>query len=442
MKLRPAATCFAVQVILFTKRSFPANIDVMASGISDYFHVFRSRRMAVIALLGFSSGLPLALTSGTLQAWMSVAGIDIRTIGIFSLVGIPYTVKFLWSPLMDRFVPPWLGRRRGWMTGTQVVLMLGIGAMGFASPQHALWAFAALSLIVAFTSASQDIVVDAYRTDLLHEKERGVGAALFVFGYRIAMLVSGALALILSDRIGWQNTYLIMAGCMMIGLISSLSGPEPEKEIVPPNTLSEAVLGPLKDYLSRPAALMVLLLIILYKLGDAYAGAMTTPFLIRGVGFSATDVGTVNKGFGLAALIIGAMFGGTLMVRLGLYRSLLYFGLLQAVSNLSFVLLAWAGKSYAVMIFAVGFENLAGGMGTAAFVSLLMTLCNHRFSATQYALLSSLASLGRIVISPSSGYLVSSVGWATFFLITAATALPGLWMLVHLKKELEGIHEE
>jgi PAT family beta-lactamase induction signal transducer AmpG len=414
----------------------------MASGISDYFHVFRSRRMAVISLLGFSSGLPLALTSGTLQAWMSVAGVDIRTIGIFSLVGLPYTVKFLWSPFMDRFVPPWLGRRRGWMSGTQVILMLGIGAMGFASPQHALWALAALSLIVAFASASQDIVVDAYRTDLLHEKERGVGAALFVFGYRIAMLVSGALALILSDRIGWQNTYLVMAGCMMIGLISSLSGPEPEKEIVPPKTLSEAVVGPLKDYLSRPSALMVLCLIILYKLGDAYAGTMTTPFLIRGVGFSATDVGTVNKGFGLAALIIGAMFGGTLMVRLGLYRSLLYFGLLQAVSNLSFMFLAWAGKSYAVMIFAVGFENLAGGMGTAAFVSLLMTLCNHRFSATQYALLSSLASLGRIVISPSSGYLVSSVGWATFFLITAATALPGLWMLVRLKKEIEGIHEE
>lgn len=398
--------------------------------------------MAVISLLGFSSGLPLALTSGTLQAWMSVAGVDIRTIGIFSLVGLPYTVKFLWSPFMDRFVPPWLGRRRGWMSGTQVILMVGIGAMGFASPQHALWALAALSLIVAFASASQDIVVDAYRTDLLHEKERGVGAALFVFGYRIAMLVSGALALILSDRIGWQNTYLVMAGCMMIGLISSFSGPEPEKEIVPPKTLSEAVVGPLKDYLSRPSALMVLILIILYKLGDAYAGTMTTPFLIRGVGFSATDVGTVNKGFGLAALIIGAMFGGTLMVRLGLYRSLLYFGLLQAVSNFSFMFLAWAGKSYAVMIFAVGFENLAGGMGTAAFVSLLMTLCNHRFSATQYALLSSLASLGRIVISPSSGYLVSSVGWATFFFITAATALPGLWMLVHLKKEIEGIHEE
>ena len=420
---------------------FPANIDVMASAVSDYLEVFRSRRMAVIAMLGFSSGLPLALTSGTLQAWMSVAGIDIRTIGIFALVGLPYTLKFLWSPFMDRFVPPWLGRRRGWMFATQCILMLGIGAMGFTSPQHAIWALAALSLLVAFTSASQDIVADAYRTDLLHEKERGVGAALFVFGYRIAMLVSGALALILSDLIGWQSTYLLMAGCMIIGLVSSLSGPEPEKEIVPPKTLSEAVFGPLKDYFSRPAALMILLLITLYKLGDAYAGTMTTPFLIRGAGFSATDVGTVNKGFGLAALILGAMFGGTLMVRLGLYRSLLYFGVLQAVSNLAFMLLAWAGKSYPVMIFAVGFENISGGMGTAAFVSLLMALCNHRFSATQYALLSSLASLGRIVIAPSSGFLVSSVGWAVFFLITAATALPGLWMLVYLKKEIEGIRE-
>ena len=410
--------------------------------MSDYLQVFRSRRMAVIVLLGFSSGLPLALTSGTLQAWMSVAGVDIRTIGIFSLVGIPYTVKFLWSPLMDRFVPPWFGRRRGWMLATQLTLMLGIGAMGFASPQHAPWALAALALMVAFTSASQDIVVDAYRTDLLHEKERGAGAALFVFGYRIAMLVSGAVALILSDRIGWQSTYLIMAGCMIIGIISSVSGPETEKKIAPPKTLSEAVWGPLRDFFSRPSAATMLLLIILYKLGDAYAGTMTTPFLIRGAGFSATEVGTVNKGFGLAALIIGAMFGGALMVRLGLYRSLLYFSLLQAVSNLSFMLLAWQGKSYPVMIFAVGFENLTGGMGTAAFVSLLMALCNHRFSATQYALLSSLASLSRTFISPSSGYLVESVGWAVFFLITAISALPGIWMLMRLKQEISEIKGE
>ncbi len=420
---------------------FPVNIEVMASGYRDYLQVFRSRRMAVITLLGFSSGLPLALTSGTLQAWMSVAGTDIRTIGIFALVSVPYTLKFLWSPLMDRFVPPWLGRRRGWMVATQFALMAGIGAMGYVSPQHALWALAAFALMVAFTSASQDIVVDAYRTDILHEKERGVGAALFVLGYRVAMLVSGALALILSDQIGWQKTYLLMAGCMTIGIVSSLSGPEPEKNIAPPKTISEAVWGPLSDFFSRPAAVMLLLLIILYKLGDAYAGTMTTPFLIRGIGFTATDVGAVNKGFGLAALILGAMFGGTLMVRFGLFSSLLYFGLLQAVSNLSFMLLAWTGKSYPMMIFAVGFENLTGGMGTAAFVSLLMTLCNHRFSATQYALLSSLASLGRTFVSPSSGYLVESVGWAIFFLITATAALPGLWMLVKLKKEITGLKE-
>ena len=411
----------------------------MSSGHTDYLQVFKSRRMTVITLLGFSSGLPLALTSGTLQAWMSVAGVDIRTIGVFALVSIPYTLKFLWSPLMDRFVPPWLGRRRGWMISTQFVLLAGIGVMGYASPEHTIWALGAIAFLVAFTSASQDIVVDAYRTDILREKERGVGAALFVLGYRVAMLVSGALALILSDHLGWQRTYLLMAACMTIGIISSLLGPEPEKEIVPPKTISEAVWGPLRDFFSRPSAAALLLLIILYKLGDAYAGTMTTPFLIRGAGFTATDVGAVNKGFGLVALVLGAMFGGTLMVRLGLFRSLLYFGLLQAVSNLSFMLLAWTGKSYSIMIFAVGFENLTGGMGTAAFVSLLMTLCNQRFSATQYALLSSLASLGRTFVSPSSGYLVESAGWALFFMITAASALPGLWMLVRLKKEITGL---
>jgi PAT family beta-lactamase induction signal transducer AmpG len=410
----------------------------MGPGFSEYFQAFRNRRIGVTALLGFSSGLPLALTSGTLQAWMSTAGVDIRTIGIFALVGIPYTMKFLWSPLMDRFVPPWLGRRRGWIILMQVVLMFSIAAMGFASPERAPWALAALALFVAFSSASQDIVIDAYRTDILHETERGIGAALFVFGYRIAMLISGALALILSDRIGWHSTYLIMAGCMLTGVIASLWGPEPEKKIAPPGNLREAVWGPLIDFFSRPSAGMALLLIVLYKLADAYAGTMTTPFLIRGAGFSATDVGAVNKGFGLAALIIGAMFGGALMIRLGLYRSLMFFGILQAVSNLSFMLLAWSGKNYGVMIFAVGFENLTGGMGTAAFISLLMALCNSRFSATQYALLSSLAALGRIFIAPTSGYLAGSVGWATFFFITALTALPGLGLLWLLKKEVTG----
>lgn len=417
----------------------------MSPDLSPYLQIFRSRRISTILLLGFSSGLPLALTGGTLQAWMAVAGVDLRTIGIFALAGLPYTLKFLWSPLMDRFVPTGLarlGRRRGWIALTQIGLMAGIAAMGLNSPAAAPWLMGSLAVLVAFSSASQDIVIDAYRTDVLREKERGVGAAVFVMGYRIAMLVSGAVALVLSDRIGWQNTYLLMAVLMTIGVLSSLAGPEPEARVSPPGSLREAVGGPLRDFFSRRAAGVLLLLIVLYKLGDAYAGTMTTAFLIRGVGFTATDVGTINKGLGLASLIIGAMFGGTLMVRLGLYRSLLLFGLLQAVSNLSFMVLAWTGKSYPVMIFAVAFENLCGGMGTAAFVSLLMSLCNRRYSATQYALLSSLSALGRTVIAPSSGFLVEFIGWAPFFFITTLAALPGIGMLWRLRAEIASLKHD
>lgn len=406
------------------------------SKLTPYLQVFTNRRIAAVTLLGFASGLPLALTSGTLQAWMAVDGVDIKTIGIFALVGLPYTVKFLWSPIMDRFVPPLLGRRRGWIIITQLALMLGIAAMAFNSPKQAPLLMAAFALTVAFSSASQDIVVDAYRTDVLREKERGAGAAVFVMGYRIAMLVSGALALILSDNIGWHNTYLIMAGLMAIGIISALLGPEPEEKIIPPMSLQEAIWGPLKDYFSRRSAVMLLFLIILYKLGDAYAGSLTTAFLIKGIGFTPTDVGTINKGLGLVSLILGAMFGGALMTRLGLFRSLLFFGVLQAISNLSFMVLAWIGKNYGMLIFAVAFENLSGGMGTASFVALLMSMCNSRYSATQYALLSSLAALGRIFIAPTSGFIVSAVGWPAFFFITTLAALPGLGLLWWMRREI------
>jgi PAT family beta-lactamase induction signal transducer AmpG len=406
--------------------------------ISPYIQVFRRRSIAVITFLGFSSGIPLALTSGTLQAWMTVVGVDLRTIGIFALVGLPYTMKFLWSPFMDRFIPPWLGRRRGWIIMTQLCLVTSISAMAFSSPQQTPL-LAALAFMVAFASASQDIVIDAYRTDVLHEQERGIGAAVFVMGYRIAMLVSGALALVLSDRIGWRNTYLLMAGAICVGIISTFLGPEPEEKVVPPRSLPEAVWGPLKNYFSRNSAISLLLLIVLYKLGDAYAGTLTTAFLIRGVGFSVSEVGAINKGFGFASLIAGAIFGGTLMVRLRLFRALLIFGILQAVSNLSFMFLAWLGKSYGMLIFTIAFENFSGGMGTAAFVSLLMAMCNHRYTATQYALLSSLAAIGRIFIAPTSGYLVESVGWASFFFITFLTALPGLWLLWRLRHKVSDL---
>lgn len=386
--------------------------------------------------MGFSSGLPLALTTGTLQAWMTVSGVDIRTIGIFALIGLPYTLKFLWSPFMDRFVPPYLGRRRGWIITMQICLMLGIAVMGVSDPGHAPVALAALALIVAFSSASQDIVIDAYRTDLLKEEERGIGVAVFVMGYRIAMLISGAFALILADRLGWKETYFIMAAVMTVGVVVTLVAKEPDNKTVYPKSLNEAVWGPLKDFFSRDNAVVMLLLIVLYKLGDAYAGTLTTAFLIRGAGFSPTDVGTINKGLGLIALIFGALFGGTIMIKLKMFRALLLFGILQAVSNLSFMLLAWVGKSYAMMVFAVAFENFSGGMGTSALVALLMAMCNKRYSATQYALLSSLAALGRTFVAPTSGFLVESVGWAAFFFITALTAIPGLWMVLMLKDKI------
>lgn len=413
----------------------------MKIDIAPYLEVFRSRRIAIITFLGFSSGLPLALTGATLQAWMTVAGVDLKTIGIFALVGLPYTLKFLWSPFMDRFVPPFLGRRRGWILITQFALVAGIAAMAFSSPQQAPFFVALIALAVAFSSASQDIVVDAYRTDVLQEKERGFGAAVFVMGYRIALLVSGALAFVLADHIGWRNTYLTMAAVMGLAIFATLFGREPAKEATPPASMREAVWGPLKNYFQRNSSVALLVLIILYKLGDAYAGALTTAFLIRGVGFSISEVGAINKGLGFASLIFGALFGGALMVRLQLYRSLLVFGILQAISNLSFMVLAWTGKSYGVLIFAVAFENVSGGMGTAAFVALLMAMCDHRFTATQYALLSSLAALGRIFISPTSGYLVDSVGWVLFFFITFLTALPGLILLRYLRNTVAGLKE-
>jgi PAT family beta-lactamase induction signal transducer AmpG len=405
--------------------------------MNAYLEIFRSRRVAVVCLLGFSSGLPLALTSGTLQAWMTVSGVDLATIGIFTLVGIPYTWKFLWAPFMDRYVPPFLGRRRGWIAAMQMLLGLGIAVMGALDPATMPWALAALALMVAFVSASQDVVFDAYRADVLRPAERGIGAAVSVLGYRLAMLVSGALALILSDQIGWQNTYWIMALLMIAAIGATLFGPEPEVEVKPPKTLTEAVVEPLREFFSRHGAWGLLLLIVLYKLGDAFAGSLTTAFLIRGVEFTPTEVGAINKGMGLAATLVGVMFGGVLMAKLGLYRSLLAFGILQALSNLTFMWLASIGKDYGVMILAVGFENLAGGMGTAAFVALLMSICDKRFTASQFALLSALAAVGRVYVGPASGYMVEAIGWTTFFGFTFLVAIPGLLLLFAMRRTIE-----
>jgi len=407
--------------------------------LAQYAEVFKSKRLAVMLLLGLSSGLPLALTGGTLQAWLTVEGVDIKTIGLFSLIGVPYTVKFLWSPFMDRYVPPFLDRRRGWIALCQFILAISIALLGFQDPKDAALSVALLALFTALASASQDIVIDAYRTDILTPPERGLGSAIFVTGYRIGMLISGAFAMILSDRIGWHNTYIVMAALMFILILVTLFSQRPSGDITPPRTIQEAVVGPLSDFFARPSALLFLLAIILYKLGDAYAGTLTTAFLIRGAGFTPTEVGAINKGFGLIALIVGAVVGGAIMVKIRLYQALLTFGVFQAVSNLSFILVNIYGKHYGFMVFAIAFENFTGGMGTSAFVALLMSLCNARYSATQYALLSSLASIGRVFIAPTSGYVVAVTGWSLFFFITFLVALPGLFIISLMKGHIEKV---
>jgi PAT family beta-lactamase induction signal transducer AmpG len=395
-----------------------------------------NRRLAVMLPLGFASGLPLALTAGTLQAWLTVEGVDLKTIGIFTLVGLPYTLKFLWAPVMDRIVPPWLGRRRGWMLFTQLCVAFGLVLMAMTSPRTHPERLAAYALLVAFLSASLDIVFDAYRTDTLQPHERGLGAAVWVNGYRIALLVAGAGALWLADSVGWPTAYLAMAAVMLAGVAIIIASPEPTRLAAPPKSLGEAVGAPLREFFSRPQALGFLAVIVLYKLGDAFASSLQTAFLIGGMGFSATEVGAV-KGLGIFATLFGALLGGVMMTRASLVPALLLFGLLQAVSNLGFAVLAAAGKSTAILTAAVVVENVTGGMGTAAFVALVMSLCDPRYTATQFALLSSLEALGRVFAGRPSADLVDLMGWAQFFVVTLVVALPGLWAVWRLRHHIE-----
>lgn len=406
--------------------------------LKQYFAIFAQRNTAILLLLGFASGLPLALTSGTLQAWMTVENIDLKTIGIFSLVGQAYVFKFLWSPMMDRYTPSFFGRRRGWLIITQLLLVVAIFAMGYMDPSRDLFWLASLAVLIAFASASQDIVFDAYKTDLLSAQERGNGAAVSVLGYRLAMLVSGGLALWLADRyLGWQHTYWLMAALMLIGVAATLFAPEPEIQSPAPKTLEMAVIAPLKDFFGRNNAWLILLLIVMYKLGDAFAGSLSTTFLIRGVGFDAGEVGLVNKTLGLLATIFGALLGGVLMQRLSLFRALMLFGLLQGVSNAGYWILAVTDKHLYSMGTAIFFENLCGGMGTAAFVALLMALCNKSFSATQFALLSALSAVGRVYVGPIAGWFVEANGWPLFYLFSIVAALPGLLLLLLCRHTLE-----
>lgn len=406
-----------------------------------WFDVYANRRVAPLLVLGFASGLPLALTGGTLQAWATVEQVSLQQIGFLTLVGSAYTLKFLWAPLLDRYAPPWLGRRRSWIFITQLLLAASIAAMGLFPPDTHLAELALLAVWVAFLSATQDIAFDAYSTDVLRQDERAAGAAVKVLGYRLAMIASGGLALILADQwLGWSAMYYLMGAVMAVASMVTLFAPEPEHVARAPRTLSLAVVEPLREFFSRRGALMILFLIVLYKLGDAFAGALSTTFLLRGAGFDVTEVGMVNKVFGLAATIIGALMGGSLMSRFGLYRSLMMFGVLQAVSNFGYWVLAVTPPHLTSMAVVVAVENLCGGLGTAAFVALLMALCKQEFSATQFALLSALSAVGRTYLAgPLTPVLVERYDWPMFFVVTVIIALPGLVLLWWLRREIEAL---
>ena len=393
--------------------------------------IFGQPKMAVLLFLGFSSGLPFYLTSKTLQGWMTTAKVDLATIGFFSLVTLPYSLKFVWAPVMDRYIPPFLGRRRGWVLITQVLLLVAIAAMSLHDPQTGLRMLAVNAIAIAFFSASQDISLDAYRTDVLETREMGAGAAVFVMGYRIAMITTGALAFFLADRIAWPTVYVVLSLLLIIGIVTTFVAPEPVLSDAPPRTLAEAVVLPFADFFQRAGvlrALLVLLFIVVYKYSDSLAGSMTTPFLLK-AGFSQSEVGAVFLGVGVIATIAGVLVAGAAIGKLGINRSLWIFVVFQGLSNLTYYGLSLAGKNHAFMVAAVITENFGLGLVTGAMTAYLMSMCNKRFTATQFALLSSLMAASRDILVAPAGKIAESLGWPSFFLITVAMAIPPLVLL-------------
>ena len=385
--------------------------------------------MLVTLLMGFSCGLPLLLTITVLQAWMKEQGVDLTVIGMMALVGLPYTLKFLWAPFLDRFTLPFLGRRRGWLLIAQIALLLAIAGLGLTQPKENPWILAFAAFLVTFFSASQDIVVDAYRREDLPDEELGLGSSLYVNGYRVGMLLASGGGLILADYIPFSMVYLIMASCMLPGILTTIFAHEPELTAGTPKTMKEAVFDPLVEYFSRHGALYILAFILLYKIGDTMASAMTIPFYLD-IGFSKTEIGAVVKLFGFWATIAGSLIGGTIMLRLGIKRSLWYFGFLQAVSTAGFALLARIGHNIPALSAVIAFENLSSGMGTAAYIAFMASITNKRFTATQYALLSSLMGVPRVLASAPTGFLAKNIGWEAFFIVCTLIAIPGMILLL------------
>lgn len=385
-------------------------------------------RLFFCFIFGISSGLPLVAAGGTLQAWMKNDGIDIRTIGLFSLAGIPYAYKFLWSPMMDRYSLGSFGRRRGWMLLTQALLILGFLCISYLNPAQHFNLIATAAVCITFVSASQDIVLDAYRRDILLESELGLGSSLFVAGYRIGLLIAGALALWFSSLVPWSVVYLFIASWMAVGFCATIISPEPDPHGTPPQTFLESIKEPLRNFFYRPLALELLLFSLLYKLGDSLAAALSGIFILD-IGFSNAELGFIGKTFGLASAILGGIMGGALIPSLGLLRSLFVFGIIQTLGILPFSYLALTGADIKTLAWTISIENLTSGMGTAAFLAFLAHLCDRRYSATQYALLTSVVALPRTLLASSSGFLAHYLGWYSYFIFCSAAALPGLMML-------------
>ena len=390
-----------------------------------------SLRMVIALLMGFAAGLPLLMTKGTLQAWMSDEGVDLTVIGLFALVGLPYTLKFLWAPLLDRFTPVFLGRRRGWLLAAQLLLALAIFGMSLVNPSSSALILAVICLLVTFFSASQDIVIDAYRRESLADEELGLGSTLYVYGYRVAMLVSGAGALWLADHLTWSAVYMLLAITMLISAIPTLIAREPQIGELLPTSMKEAVLEPFAEFFKRSgvsSAVVILAFILCYKLGDAMASQMFTPFYLD-IGFTKSQIAAVAKAFGMASLFGGFFVGGILILKIGINIALWLFGILQAISTACFALLVHSGAHIPTLSFVIAFENLSSGMGTAAFIAFMARLCDKRYTATQYALLTSLMAVPMTVMSAPTGFLAKNLGWSTFFIGCAIIALPGLILL-------------
>tara|TARA_B110000503_G_scaffold51450_2_gene83035 strand:+ start:31220 stop:32446 length:1227 start_codon:yes stop_codon:yes gene_type:complete len=387
--------------------------------------------MLICVFTGLASGMPLYVLFQLVPVWLSEGGVSLVEIGLFSLVGIPYTWKFLWAPLMDRWVPPFMGRRRGWMLTTQVALLLSIGILGMFEPAQSTWVVAWLAVAVAFFSASQDVVLDAYRREILPDEELGMGNAIHVQAYRVSSLIPGSLSLILADSLPWSSVFWITAGFMSVGVMTSLVVSESKVELPPRSGLREALIAPFSEYLGRrgwSGVLLVLGFMFLYKIGDNMATALSMPFYLE-VGFSKTEIGLVAKNAALWPAIVGGLCGGLIMVRMGINRALWLFGVVQLVSILGFAVLASAGPELWLLAVVIGFEYLGVGMGTAAFTAFIARETSKTYAATQFALFTALAAVPRTLANASTGMIVEQIGWVDFFLFCTLLAIPGMVLL-------------